>query len=180
MPRVVLLAAILVALKCLASLAGATASAGGVAATCRTGSRAQERAQVALVPFAVPVAVPVAVVARPTVFYGYTAWPAAATSAAAPAAARAVDEPSTLTGEAARILTRYCAGCHTPPTNNDRPALFDRSGQLPDRLPRQAILEAVGGGPGKATMPPEGRPRLSAEEIETLTRWARPPRELLY
>jgi len=152
-----------------------------------------------VVPFAVPVAVPVATVSRPTVFYGYEAArdasgqqmindQASTTSDAQAEPPRArqseirnpkseipsPDPPSV------SILRLYCARCHSGPSAKGDLAMFDQAGRLAERLPRQGMLAAIRSG----KMPPadnsgQRRP-LTEAEIETLSRWAIPPRTLRY
>jgi mono/diheme cytochrome c family protein len=161
--------------------------AGSVRSTTHSTHAATSRAAVKLdtglviVPFAVPVAVPVATVAQPSVLYSYRQYapayaPAAAASLGAdspPPAATKSNEPL----DAAGILVRRCAQCHTGAAAQGQMQLFQSSGEIVSKLPRQAIVDAV----ERGTMPkPANVPRLTEPEIEALRHWARPPRDLAY
>lgn len=123
-----------------------------------------------MVPFAVPVAVPVAVISQPAVLYAYRA-DVAASATLAPAKPPA----ATPTLGAVDVLRTRCASCHSGASAEGELAIFDDRGELVERLPRRAMLEAV----EKGTMP-KGLAPLTEDEVELLREWAKPPRELVY
>lgn len=139
-----------------------------------------------IVPFAVPVAVPVATVSEPTLLYGYSRYgtdPEAENDSVVGEPADVTDKPAgqndAVIEAAVAILRRNCARCHSPPDPKGSLAMFDESDRLLERLPRRAIVEEVSA--GKMPLGTDGHPApLSANEIDVLRQWARPPRELRY
>jgi hypothetical protein len=131
-----------------------------------------------IVPFAVPVAVPVATVRQPSVLYGYRGYaaPYGAADGRESASASPSRVPAPGEEEAAGLLTRRCASCHSGPQPQGRLQMFDAAGLLA-RLPRRQILESVES--GRMPLPLES-PRLSPAEIDVLRQWSQPPRELVY
>jgi mono/diheme cytochrome c family protein len=129
-----------------------------------------------IVPFAVPVAVPVATVRQPSVLYSFRSYASAYQTSpqmTAPAATPAMAKPA----DAASVLARRCASCHSGAAAQGRLALFDDTGALLSKLPRRRIVEAVESG----RMPqPASAVRLTNAEIELLRVWAQPPAELEY
>ena len=132
----------------------------------------KDSATLAVVPFAVPIAVPVAVVSQPAVFYARRVelvsdrfGSAAGISQDATASLRTAEE----------VLRTRCASCHTGESAKGELQLFEQEGKLAERLPRRAILEAVVEG-----RMPKGAATLTEEEIELLSEWSKPPRELVY
>jgi mono/diheme cytochrome c family protein len=135
-----------------------------------------------IVPFAIPVAVPVATVRQPSVLYSFRSY-AAAYDYGSNQLRTEYSVPSTPvsarsgTSEAALILARRCAACHSGPSAHGGLRLFGDDGDLLARLPRRRVLEAVE--VGRMPMPAEAA-RLTRDEIEVLRQWAQPPRELEY
>jgi mono/diheme cytochrome c family protein len=79
--------------------------------------------------------------------------------------------------DAAAVLARHCASCHRGSAAQGNLSLFDAGGALIARLPRQAILDAVE--QGRMPQPPTAA-RLTAEELDLLRGWAKPPTDLVY
>ncbi len=130
-----------------------------------------------IVPFAVPVAVPVATVRQPSVLYSFRSYAAGygTGSSFQPGTQMRVD--TSADPDAANILTRRCAACHSGASSQGGLRLFDDTGGLLAKLPRRRVLESVEAG----RMPkPADAPRLTPAEIEMLRQWAQPPRELEY
>ncbi|MBL8825382.1 MAG: hypothetical protein JNM18_00255, partial [Planctomycetaceae bacterium] len=60
-------------------------------------------------------------------------------------------------------------------------SLFNSEGKLLEKLPRHVIADQViPDEQGLAAMPPAGRPRLTAEEIRALRRWATQTRDVVF
>jgi mono/diheme cytochrome c family protein len=143
-----------------------------------------------IVPFAVPVAVPVATVQQPSVLYSFRRYADESLTASTPvtlpqgereersaASSLSTAPASSSQLDAAAVLSRHCASCHRGSASQGSLMLFDTAGTLLNRLPRQAVLEAV----EQNRMPqPATATRLTAQEIDLLRAWAKPPKDLLY
>lgn len=156
------------------SLAGAVRSTSHATHTATSRAALKLDTGLVIVPFAVPVAVPVATVVQPSVLYSYRQYaPNYALNAAQPATATKSTEPL----DAVVILTRRCAECHAGSAAQGQLQLFQSTGNIVAKLPRQAILDAV----ERGSMPkPASAPRLTDAELDALRQWAKPPRDLAY
>ena len=68
------------------------------------------------------------------------------------------------------ILNKNCATCHTGARAKGKPPyqLFASQGVLNSSVAADRLLEVLESG----KMPPRGRPRLQAEEVAALQKWA--------
>lgn len=138
-----------------------------------------------IVPFAVPVAVPVATLANPPLMYSYqqqagvAASTSVTTSTATVTVPKATVEPAS--DDPTLIFRRHCVECHRGSSAQGKLSLFDAAGSLLDKLPRHVIVDAIiPDENGRAAMPPTGRPRLTADEVRTLRRWATSSRDVVF
>jgi hypothetical protein len=127
--------------------------------------------------FAIPVAT-VVVVSPPVLLYSYRA---AAKAVATPTMKEATGARPATPIDAEQLLRFNCLKCHQGDASKSGLPFFDLSGALITPLPRRAILEAASPNvDGVTHMPPGEAQKLTPEELEVLSAWAEPPRDLRY
>jgi mono/diheme cytochrome c family protein len=93
-----------------------------------------------------------------------------------PEGVRAAEELPTREVEevtAREVLEGRCGACHAGEEASGGLAIVDEEGELKEKLPRQRMWEAI-----EAGRMPRGEQKMSAEELELLREWVRPPKEL--
>src|SRR5579884_2543913 len=101
---------------------------------------------------------------------GWAAW--AGTALAAPPAA----DDATLAARVKEIFRTRCLECHGGSQTKAGVRVLDRErlvakGKIVPGKPEESPLFDLIAGRGDSPMPPEGQPRLAAEDVETVRRW---------